>query len=371
LQTGYLVLADVSGYTGFLAGTELEHAQDVMRELLELIIHRLTPTLTLAKLEGDAVFVYAPESRVSRGEMLMELVESTYIAFRDHVRSIQQRTTCTCAACRAIPTLDLKFMTHYGTFVPQTVAGHSEIVGSDVNLAHRLLKNSVRDETGWKAYALFTRACLDHIGVAPTAMHIGSESYEHLGSVEVCSLDLHHAYQTAIEGRHIKLDDHEADVALVYDFDAPPPVVWDWMNDPYKRTLWFGGPTWSSEPSESGRIGVGTRNHCAHGGKDASVETILDWHPFDYVTSRQTGGPMLMLNTVQLEPHGTGTRIYYRVKLESRLPKALRQVIAKLIFTRVYDMRPRWAEAASLMAAAQATTAATPVTTPEAGGSPA
>jgi len=37
-QHGYLVLADISGYTSYLAGTELEHAHEVLTELLETIV---------------------------------------------------------------------------------------------------------------------------------------------------------------------------------------------------------------------------------------------------------------------------------------------------------------------------------------------
>lgn len=35
----------------------------------------------------------------------------------------------------------------------------------------------------------------------------------------------------------------------------------------------------------AGRRGVGTVNHCIHG-KDAVVEEVLDWEPFDHVTYR-------------------------------------------------------------------------------------
>jgi len=37
-QTGYLVLADISGYTSFVATTEIEHAENVISPLLETII---------------------------------------------------------------------------------------------------------------------------------------------------------------------------------------------------------------------------------------------------------------------------------------------------------------------------------------------
>ena len=169
-QHGYLVLADISGYTSYLAGTELEHSQEILTELLELIIHRFKSLLIISKLEGDAVFAYAPESKVPRGETLLELIESTYVAFRDRREAAHRRTTCECNACRAIPTLDLKFLTHHGDYFVQQVAGIQELVGSDVNLIHRLLKNHVSEATGWRAYALFTERSLEHIGLRPDGM---------------------------------------------------------------------------------------------------------------------------------------------------------------------------------------------------------
>lgn len=177
-QHGYFVLADISGFTAFMAGTELDHSQAIIAELLELIIARFAPLLTLSKLEGDCVFAYAPAERVTRGETFVELLETTYLAFRDCVAVAHRRTTCTCAACRAIPMLDLKFMVHYGEFVRQTVAGREEIVGSDVNLVHRLLKNHVVEQSGWKAYALFTDKTLQALRIQPEGLFPYAETYD-------------------------------------------------------------------------------------------------------------------------------------------------------------------------------------------------
>ena len=55
-QTGYLLLADISGYTSFVAQTEIEHADMALSFLLETIIEQLSSLLTISKLEGDAVF---------------------------------------------------------------------------------------------------------------------------------------------------------------------------------------------------------------------------------------------------------------------------------------------------------------------------
>jgi hypothetical protein len=44
-RQGYLLLADTSGYTAFLTGTELEHAHEIIHELTTLIRDRLAPPM--------------------------------------------------------------------------------------------------------------------------------------------------------------------------------------------------------------------------------------------------------------------------------------------------------------------------------------
>ena len=148
LDRGYLLLADISGFTAFLADSELDHAQAILGQVLETLVSNLTPTMTLSEVEGDAVYVYGLESRISRGELVAELVEATYAAFRDLQRNMLRNATCPCRACRSIGELDLKFITHFGEFAFREVAGQVAPIGSSVNLAHRLLKNGVAEATG-------------------------------------------------------------------------------------------------------------------------------------------------------------------------------------------------------------------------------
>jgi len=231
-QHGYLVLADISGYTAYLAGVELDHAHEILSDLLEAIVGRFKALLTISKLEGDAVFAYTPEAKLPRGETLLELLESTYIAFRDQVEAVRRRTTCQCNACRAIPTLDLKFFAHHGDYIIQDVAGVKELVGTDVNLAHRLMKNHIAETTGWHAYALLTEKALEHMQVWPEGAHEQTENYEHLGEVKTRSLNLHARYKDITEARRVFITREEADFVHTQDFATPPHVVWDWMNDP-------------------------------------------------------------------------------------------------------------------------------------------
>src|SRR5512133_3821757 len=185
LQSGYLVLADISGYTSFVAQTEIEHAGLACSYLLETIVEKLDDLLTISKLEGDAVFAYVEEGNLQDCRRLLYLIDETYLAFRERALALYEQTTCPCKACKALPTLDLKLMLHYGEFVIQQVAGIRDLLGTDVNLIHRLLKNGVSESTGWKGYALFTDQALEHMQCPKENYFRRCETYEHLGDVNI------------------------------------------------------------------------------------------------------------------------------------------------------------------------------------------
>ncbi len=330
MQHGFLVLADISGFTSFVAQSELEHADDILSELLKLIVGRLTPTLGLVEVEGDAVYVSAPEASLPNGETLLELYESTYAAFKDLVGSVHRRTTCDCNACRLIPTLDLKFITNCGDYIVQNVAGSNKPIGSPVNLLHRLSKNHVSEATGWRAYALFTETALEHMKVSPDGMHLQVETYEHLGDVRTYSLDLQSRYQTMVEARQVFVSCEEADWALSLDLAAPPPIVWDYLNDAKRRSLWDRNDI-RPEKSDA-RRGVGTRNHCVHGKNSERLQTILDWRPFDYFTiddrsSTSTSDKPELMMTYQLVPTGGGTQLNIHLRMLMSAPTPVRRTL--------------------------------------------
>jgi hypothetical protein len=194
-QTGYLVLADISGYTSFVAQTEIEHADMALSFLLETIVEKISGLLTICQLEGDAVFAYIEESQLQEAKSLLELIDHTYLAFREKALALYAGATCPCRACKALPTLDLKFMVHHGEYLVQQVAGSSHLLGTDVNLLHRLAKNHVSESTGWRGYALFTEQGLECMQAEKDSFLQQTESYEHLGEVETYVRDMHVRYE--------------------------------------------------------------------------------------------------------------------------------------------------------------------------------
>jgi uncharacterized protein YndB with AHSA1/START domain len=280
-----LVIADITGYTSYLAGVELDHAQDILADLIDTVVGSLRPTFRLAKLEGDAAFTYVITETVDASG-LMDSIERTYFAFRRRLRDIGQASVCDCNACTRMPDLDLKFLAHHGTILRQRVAGREELVGSPVIVAHRLLKNAVTEATGFRAYAMYTEDCLTAAGVAdPAALGLIAhrEEYDHLGEVAGWVADLDAAW-TAEQGRTRVLVEATTTMASIdYVLPAPPAVVWEYLTSPARRLRWQAGVSDIVEMAAGGRRGVGTKNHCVHG-KDAIVEEILDWRPTEYFT---------------------------------------------------------------------------------------
>src|SRR5262249_44624902 len=177
-----LVIADISGYTGFLAGAELDHAQDILADLMATVVGALRPSFKLAKLEGDAAFVYSLTATVDSAQ-LQDTVERCYFAFRRRLRDIQRASTCECNACVLVPNLDLKVVAHHGRIVRQRIGGWEELVGSDVIVVHRLLKNHVEEATGFPAYALYSAACAAAMGLEDPAAAGLVEHTEAFGGV--------------------------------------------------------------------------------------------------------------------------------------------------------------------------------------------
>ncbi len=348
-QKGYFLLTDLSGYTSFVAETELEHAHDILSDLLRTVCESIQQHLTIHKLEGDAVFAYTPEARLQRGETLLELIESTYLAFRDRRTSILRGTTCTCKACSNIPSLDLKFIAHFGEYILQDVANRREMVGSDVNLVHRLSKNQTTEATGWKAYVLLTATCLEKLNLDLKNTINLTEKYEHLGELETFSLNLHQRYDELLAERRFSINEKDADLVLRVDFPTPRATTWEWLEEPNRRNLWGGEVNWSAGERMMGRTANGSKNHCAHG-KGTSTEVILDWRPFDYATQElHQNGKKVFTETVRLEDTPDGkTHVLDIIRANFPGPSILRKIMARFFFLTMYKMDKLLLKAARL-----------------------
>ena len=308
-ESAYFVIADISGYTSFLAGVELDHAQDIIADLMDTVVKGLRPPFRLAKFEGDAAFVYAATAKID-GSMLQDIIESAYFEFRRRLRNIKQASTCECKACAAMGDLDFKFVAHHGAMVKQKMSGREELAGRDVILVHRLLKNTVSEKIGSRAYAVYSDACVQTLGIDPAAQGLVEhhETIDIIGDVRLWLRDLEEAWQKENEQTRVEVTREDAYAILEFDIAAPRQAVWEYLTVPSQWQKWW--PTDGLvEHSGNRRRGVGTKVHCMHG-KDAIIEELLDWRPFDYFTLSALlpipGAPkVVMTRVVQERPNGT------------------------------------------------------------------
>ncbi|MEJ2487832.1 MAG: DUF2652 domain-containing protein [Anaerolineales bacterium] len=336
-QEGFLLFTDITGYEKFLTDVEIQHGAGIIQELLELIINHNVPPLEHAVVNGDGVLMDLSTELVERPEVILELIESTYLSFKDRVASIDRNNTCGCRACSSAPNLDLKFFVHYGQYLPQHARnGHFDLAGMDaLLLKERKLKDQVVNIN--EPYILFTNASLDKLGLDLPDTVLNTAGYEHHGEVPTTRLNLSARYMQQLEERRIVVSQADADIVNTIEIAVRPMVIWEWLNNPYLRTRWMRARTWTELKRPSGRLGVGAQNHCGHALGNI-IETVIDWHPYKYFTSMTEEGRMQLLNTFELSPSPDleTTEVHWRVKVVnlpwSRLTGPIAPPVIKAIY---------------------------------------
>ena len=141
-NTALIFIPDISGYTEFVTQTEIKHSNHIISELIEVILNANQIDLKVSEIEGDAVLFYR-KGNPPKLEELISQVKKMFIDFHTHLRIIQRDNVCQCGACRTAVNLSLKFIMHYGVLKETAIQNFVKIMGSDVILAHRLLKNTI------------------------------------------------------------------------------------------------------------------------------------------------------------------------------------------------------------------------------------
>jgi hypothetical protein len=329
-----MLIADITGYTQYLSASELDHAREVLKALLELLINHTKPPLVISRLAGDAVISYGLRDNFFQGQTFIEMIEDTYVAFRRAIDLMVLNTTCGCNACRNINTLDLKFFVHYGEFGIDRLGGHDEMVGADVIVLHRLLKNHVTEKTGLRAYTLYSDAAIKALGIEgfceKLAFH--EEEYEYLGTVPVWVQDMAPVWQAKRATLEVDIPDNQ--IMYRYELDVPLPleVVWDLIGQEKYRSMLTAGNLVDISNRQAGRVTEGSIYRCDHGNNKYTHQTIIAWQPFEYyVTESQSVIPgTRMRDKIHLARHNGGTRI--SVKFSKIIGSPIKAAFATLMF---------------------------------------
>jgi uncharacterized protein YndB with AHSA1/START domain len=310
---GTFVLADIGGYSTFLTDVGIAHAKEITSHLFNGLFEGDRDTWKVGNIEGDCLFLYS-ESRKSPGEVFTYL-RRLYETFRESIEEIASGSTCRCGACDRSGDLTLKFVVHGGAFDTQEIAGRTELIGSDIVVAHRLLKNSVPV----REYALVTRRLADIAETSGLRVTPGRDEYGDVGAIDYVYIDFLEVREAYERSRAIYLTEADADVAASIEIEAPPDRVWSVMMDADKAQHW--SPTLIEVEALSGPRGqVGMVHTCLHGdigGRIIHFRVACD-NAGRRFTDQLSKVPVVekMILTIEAKPSRAGTKftIYYSLK---------------------------------------------------------
>lgn len=180
-------IPDISGFTKFVTEVEMEHSAHIIAELLEIIIASNSLGLTVAEIEGDAVFFYRMGEEPTFYE-ITEQVRTMYLNFHQHLKYYERDRICQCGACSTANQLTLKIIHHFGKSTKRKIGHHVKLFGPDVILGHRFLKNTIAESE----YVLFSKLppfCDRHKEDWVELRH-GSAHYNDIGQVQFDYLPL-------------------------------------------------------------------------------------------------------------------------------------------------------------------------------------
>ncbi len=313
IQTGFILLTDISGYTMFLTKSELDHANDILQQLFNKQLARIKSPLILSNMQGDAILFYLPDSTEQQPQTVIETIERLYYDFRRLLELMKVNSSCTCNACVNMNILDLKVFLHHGSYMVQEMGGKQELVGSDVIIAHRMMKNSVKENTGLNGYALITDAALQQLGgetmVQPLIDH--QETYEHIGEVKMHIYSLEAAWKAEREKEHIVIPREDAWIYGAFDVPLPPEAAWNLLVDLKLAARWSGQDSITRTDGGEGRIKEGADMHCIHGTGGIVDYLILDWNPSEfYYTCLNRAMGLVYRATLGLVRTANGSELY-------------------------------------------------------------
>jgi uncharacterized protein YndB with AHSA1/START domain len=247
---------------------------------------------------------------VGAQDEVVACLEAAFIAFHRRVRAMVVVTTCPCAACRAVPSLTLKFVAHHGQYSNVEVRGTKDLVGADVNVAFRLLKNHVPSHE----YILITRPVLDRLPADVRESYRPTVEEYDLGRVEAYYRDLHDLRGSAGRPAPPPVTKSDAHVSVATTVAAAPPLVWDLLREARTFERILAAPRVDLRGGARGTL-QGAEYHCHHGKGAEIVFEVVDVREPDLMTLWIYGSGPEAYGTYHFERvAGGGTRVEYDIR---------------------------------------------------------
>jgi hypothetical protein len=308
VQSALLFMPDISGFTEFVSNTEIQHAQSIISELLEIIMESNQIDMQVNSIEGDAIFFYR-FGKAPTLEQLLEQVQFMFLRFHKHLQLYDHDRICPCGACSGAKHLKLKFFVHYGELSSYSIKDHHQLFGRDVIILHRLMKNNLDK----KEYTLLTNSVLEQHD--PSERHSlyddatpAMEQYD-TGDIHFKVIDLTVLYQKLepVERTSIHLSD-KTKVSFCEErvLETPIEDVFLSIFDIPQRAHWMEGVTGIEMIQKPGVNRAGTIHRCI---------ATTGGNPV-FITEKGSGNDK-EITFVEMDPKGLGGSKFHLQKKEA------------------------------------------------------
>lgn len=186
-QPALIFIPDISGFTKFVNEAGIQQSRTLIADLLEIIIEANILDMKLSEIQGDAVLFYRPGPPPSVQEVINQC-KQIFLDFQNYLRIVERDRGSSLSESLSGSKLTLKVVVHYGRLSVTLIRNHVKLMGKDVIIAHRLLKNNIDSDE----YVLLSEGFLntqteDAIRQSFsnwTQLRSGATNYEHLGEIK-------------------------------------------------------------------------------------------------------------------------------------------------------------------------------------------
>lgn len=179
-----IFIPDMNGFTGYISKTDIRVTKKVIPALLETIIDANEMDMSMAEIQGDAILFY----KIGEPPTPSQLVAQSKHIFHSFGQKLEELSKNFPETPISLPdSLGIKIVVHYGKIGLAKIRGNIKLIGQDVIIAHRLLKNSTEADE----YLLMTEQYADQFSqeeldkvFAFGELKVGQDEYPHIGTIK-------------------------------------------------------------------------------------------------------------------------------------------------------------------------------------------
>ena len=287
-QPALIFIPDISGFTKYVNETGLQISRNLIADLLEIIIEANILDMTLAEIQGDAVLFY----RLGEPPSVQEVVnqcKQIFLDFQNYLKIVERDTGSELGASLSDSNLTLKFVVHYGLLSVTNIRDLIKLMGKEMIIAHRLLKNNISGDE----YVLLSE---DYLKTQPaenikpsfswTQLRSGFTNYEHLG-------DIHYRYAYLTPLRLLVTNKREIGnkksfsniLSVKVSIQAPTQFVLRIISNFRLKPAWIIGMTKVHfDVSKANRLGISYKCDLNRGQIDIqNIQTFIGEEHIEYV----------------------------------------------------------------------------------------